>query len=336
MKIRNEYITAIESLGYTPEEARFLYLAATFSGYFVPRQFVSFTGAKRGARSTNLTRKLQSRGHASWREYPHLEGVYHLWSKLLYRIIDKEQLRNCRRHSTDFIRRRLLTLDFILANQQYEYLETEADRIRYFREVLGLSELVFPAKEFGGPQRPESVVRYFVDQFPMYLNSSEDSSSARITLTYVDPGHASLTGFRHYLEAYQELLSSLPAFSLVYVSNSPVHFVRAEERFRSFVERTFQDATSATLLRYFRLRKNWEAKQFADFSPQDVESLQLLGEQLTGPDTERLYAGWRAGQTFTGGFQGSAGNKRPSPDVRFECRLLSSGRAVITEFELTG
>jgi hypothetical protein len=33
----------LRSLGYTEDEARFLYLVATHSGYFSPRQFLNFT-----------------------------------------------------------------------------------------------------------------------------------------------------------------------------------------------------------------------------------------------------------------------------------------------------
>ena len=44
MKIADEHIHAIRTLGYTADEARFLYIVATHSGYFVPRQFVAWTG----------------------------------------------------------------------------------------------------------------------------------------------------------------------------------------------------------------------------------------------------------------------------------------------------
>jgi hypothetical protein len=37
MKVAEEYLLALRVLGYTDCEARFLYLAATHSGYFVPR-----------------------------------------------------------------------------------------------------------------------------------------------------------------------------------------------------------------------------------------------------------------------------------------------------------
>lgn len=38
----DEHIAAIQTLGYTGDEARFLYIVATHAGYFVPHQFISF------------------------------------------------------------------------------------------------------------------------------------------------------------------------------------------------------------------------------------------------------------------------------------------------------
>ena len=44
MKIPDVYIERIRALGYTEDEARFLYIVANHSGYFVPSQFLVFTG----------------------------------------------------------------------------------------------------------------------------------------------------------------------------------------------------------------------------------------------------------------------------------------------------
>ena len=44
MKISCEHMRAIRSLGYTEDEAEFLYIVANHSGYFVPSQFLVFTG----------------------------------------------------------------------------------------------------------------------------------------------------------------------------------------------------------------------------------------------------------------------------------------------------
>jgi len=39
MTIRPEHLAALIDLGYNDQEARFLYLAATHSGYFTPTNF---------------------------------------------------------------------------------------------------------------------------------------------------------------------------------------------------------------------------------------------------------------------------------------------------------
>jgi len=75
-------------------------------------------------------------------------GVYHLFSKRLYAQIDKETLRNRRKHSTEFIKTRLLLLDFIIAHPHHNYLETEQAKVAYFCEQLGLLKRSLPVKAY--------------------------------------------------------------------------------------------------------------------------------------------------------------------------------------------
>jgi|SRR5208283_157024 len=154
MKIPNEHLRAIQSLGYTADEARFLYVVATHSGYLVPRQFIAFAGASWGKRSQHFTDKLESRCHVTWREYQDMGGVYHLFSKTLYRQIDRENLRNPGRHATEFIRTRLLLLDFVLANQDHDYLETEHDKVHFFCDELAIPNRALPARPTRAHQPP--------------------------------------------------------------------------------------------------------------------------------------------------------------------------------------
>jgi hypothetical protein len=296
MNISSEHIAALQALGYTPDEARFLYIVATHSGYFVPRQFLTFAGVKSGKRSDQFTRKLESRGHATWREYTRVGGVYHLFSKTLYRLIDKGNLRNRRRHSTEFIRTRLVLLDFVLANQAYDYLETENDKVSYFCERLGIPKTALPVKAFSGPSRIDPALRYFVDKFPVFLEGSGGLSVSPVTFTYVDAGEASLAGFKHHLNAYKQLLSNLSDFHLLYVANSTVHFDAAERCFGEFANRALNDDSSAELFRYFRLRAAWDQKRYGNLSNEDVEWLNRASGRFSDQDTERLYAAWCMGE----------------------------------------
>jgi hypothetical protein len=295
MKIADQYLSAIERLGYTRQEAEFLYLAATFSGYFLPRQFVVFAGVKWGKRSTNFTAKLERRGHATWREYTNVGGVYQLFSKTLYRLIDRENLRNQRRHSVEFIRTRLLLFDFILANQAYEYLETDKEKVRYFHREMGIPLSVLPAKAYVCRAGSESVQRYFVDKFPLFFETPDDRAACRATFSYVDAGEATLAGFTHHVDHYAPLLHRLPSVSLTYISNSTVHFASAEKRFRLCLDRASHVTNSTDVLRYFHLRSAWEQKQYESLSTEDIEWLENAHMRIRTPDIDVLFSSWLAG-----------------------------------------
>ncbi len=123
MNIRERDLTAIQELGYTPGEARFLYIVATHSGYFQPRQCVASNGFAWGKRCQCFIDKLKSRGHVTWRKYQDIGGVYHLFSRTLYQRIDKTDSRNRQTHSTEPLPTRLLPPEFIPETPKQQYLE---------------------------------------------------------------------------------------------------------------------------------------------------------------------------------------------------------------------
>jgi hypothetical protein len=84
MAIKPSHIEALKALGYTEAEARFLYVVATHSGYFAARQFLSFTGAHWGKRTTTFWSKLQTLHHARRECFPKAGVVHHLFSRRLY------------------------------------------------------------------------------------------------------------------------------------------------------------------------------------------------------------------------------------------------------------
>ncbi len=135
MNIAPAHLDALQALGYTEAEACFLYIVATHSGYFTARQFLAFTGAHWGKRTTTFWSKLHTRKHARTECFPKSGTVYHLFSRRLYRQIERENIRNRRAHEIDFIKRRIAMLDFVLLNQGYQYLETEPDRFASSAEL---------------------------------------------------------------------------------------------------------------------------------------------------------------------------------------------------------
>ena len=291
MKIAEEHVAALEALGYSEEDSRFLYVVATHSGYFVPRQFVAFSGASHEKAAQPLTEKLKKRGHATWREYQNVGGVYHLSTRTLYRLTDRDYLSHRLPHSGESVRTRLLLLDFILANPAHDYLETEMDKVRYFSDKLGFPKNLLPARASAVPGR-EPTLGYFSDKFPLYLDSSAGSSPPVLTFSYVDAGPGRPGRFVSHLNAYAPLFRHLRSFRFLYIAHSPLRFPSARERFSLLVEAPLEEVLLDELERYFEIRAAWEGKQYGKLSTDDLEWLAQARERFTGPNIERLYAAW--------------------------------------------
>src|SRR6266699_698167 len=82
MNFPESSLANLGSLGYTEDEARFLYLVATHSGYFSMRQFLQFTRTKSGDKSMTFSQKLLAKGHATARSFLRNGLVYHLFSRI--------------------------------------------------------------------------------------------------------------------------------------------------------------------------------------------------------------------------------------------------------------
>ena len=170
MKILPIHTEALRYFGYTEEEARFLCLVATHSGYFTCQQFLQFIGTKPGKRSVAFARKMVEKKHASSKEYLRHGRVFHLFSRNLYEAIGRENVRFRRVHSTEYIRTRLIALDFILGNQDFTYLESEEQKLSFFCNQLGINNKTLPHKRYSGAIKENFTNHYFVDKFPMYYN----------------------------------------------------------------------------------------------------------------------------------------------------------------------
>ena len=322
MRIEVHDIAAIKALGYTEDEARFLYIVATHSGYFVSRQFIAFTGVEWGKRSAKFAQKLESRGHACWQEYQNTGRVYHLFSKPVYSAIGKENLRNRRRHSSEFIKTRLVLLDFVIANQQHDYLETEQQKVQYFCEQLGLSRKSLPTKAYEGSRGTEPTLRYFVDKFPLFLDTSGLSTPPVVTFSFLDPGQASIKGFATHLNAYEELFRQLNDFRFLYISNSPANFVRAEGWFSERVVSALSSDISGEILHYFRFRKAWDLKKYALFSNAEIESLNDAAKRFHGERFEGLYSAWSSDRLSAEAIRREFAQTEPHRKVAFTSVLV--------------
>jgi hypothetical protein len=331
MKMPQEQIERIATLGYTEPEARFLYTVATHSGYFTMRQFNAFTGVSRGKRSMTFAQKLLEHGHATVRDYMGAGCVFHLFSRLIYGPIDKDNVRNRRRHSFEYIRTRLVQMDFLLENPELDFLETETEKISLFCESLAVPKDVLPAKVYEGRPGSDPTVRYFVDKFPLFLAPPVSNASPVVTFGYVDSGAGSLWGFVAHLAAYQGLFRHLKSFRLLYIAPRTAEFRRAEERFRSSVKQPLESDVSNELLRFFNVRRKWENHEYVVPVAADFAFLNEARRCFHGERFDSLYAAWIAGTVSECDLRLEFSQVTPGRTIFFDTYLVRNGHSPIDE-----
>jgi len=210
--IHESQLAKLRVFGYTEVEARFLYLAALHSGYFTVRQFLDFADARSGKRNARLVEKLFGLGHASAQRYRRRSMVYHLHSRPLYDAIGKGDLRNRRGHELDYIKARLLALDYILAHPDDDYFETAEAKRQYFIRRFQVPESLFhPSKEHG-----KGIT--FADRFPLCVAYPCPDYMPVVTFTYLDPEHRNMDAYIGHLRTYRPLFRLLPGFQFLYIS----------------------------------------------------------------------------------------------------------------------
>lgn len=326
MRFPETSIENLRGLGYTEDEARFLYVVATHSGYFSTRQFLEFTRTKSGDRSVGFTQKVLGKGHAIARLLLRNGRVYHLFSRIVYRAIGRENLRNRREHGIEHIRARLMILDFVLGHLDYNYLETEREKILYFCEQLRVPRQFLPTKRYAGAIHKKATERYFVDKFPMFFRPH----STVVNFTFIDPGWENLTSFENHLFAYSGLFRALQEVHLTYVATRPTRLEAARKMFLSMVDRPPKVDLGEEVLRYFRLREAWEAKKYALFSNDDIERLNELTQRFGKHPCQERYLAWKDGQVSSDMVRSQFRDLTPPRKVTFDAELVN-GQAALFE-----
>jgi hypothetical protein len=331
MKIQADQIERIKELGYTEAEARFIYIVAIHSGYFTLRQFLNFTQAKRGKRSNAFAQKLLKHGHATMRNYMGVGCVFHLFSRTIYGQIEKDNLRNRRQHSFDFIRTRLVLLDFILNNQDLAYFETEQDKVNFFCEKLEVSKDLLPAKIYEGAPGSRPTIRYFVDKFPLFLASSLPGTPPVVTLSFVDSGFETPSAFTGHVNAYLGLFRQLNTFRFLYIAPKDAHFRTAGDRFRALVKRPLESDVSGEVLRYFQVRSKWDNREYVVPVTEDFEFLNDARRRFHGERFESLYEAWRTGELKELDLRREFSQLTPDRSVFFDTYLVKGDCSPVSE-----
>jgi hypothetical protein len=325
-------LEGLHLLGYTKRESEFLFLVATHSGYFTNRQFKWSAQTESGSVSHAFIRKLLDRKHASYHAYRSGGRVYHVFARKVYQAIERENLRTRKKHELEYVKTRLVALDFVLGHPQHRYLETEAEKVAFFEKEWNVSRGTLPVKQYRARRSAEVTPRHFVDRFPMFVDRL--SSPPIVSFTYVDAGAVTLEAFGTHLRAYLGLFQTLPKLEFIYLAPTPRLFQTAESEFYHVLYGVRDHSKSVNVLEYFRVRKAWEAKERV--ASADVVLLKEAQARYAGRQFEELYETWRKGAITDTELTRITVEARPSEKSIFRALVCGSSLAVFTDPQANG
>jgi hypothetical protein len=290
-------IQALKAFGYSHVEACFLRLVALHSGVFLPRQFNQYAGATKGKRVDNFLDQLRKNNHCRAYKLARNANIFHVTSKAVYRAIGHENLRHRRSHKIDYVKTKLLSLDYILENPAPRYLPTEEEKIHFFTKVLNVPMTELPAKAYKTPKSTTETLKYFIDKYPLFL-PKESFSPAVVHFTYVDPGpYVSCVDFLNHLRFYARLFSHLPEARMVYIHQTAAKVKLAEDQFLSFFRSGCKvNLDDLEMFKYFRLREAWEAERYEEIGASELLFLNRAKKKFVGARYESLFATWKLGE----------------------------------------
>ena len=287
-----ERVDALEPLGLTPRQTRFLVTVALHGGYCIRRQYSAFAGVRYGKNVRDFLDGLVVRGLAVRSTFrPDRGHVYHVHDKSLYRALGQEDNRNRRVASAALIARKLMVLDYVLSQPHAEWVATEADKVTLFTERFGVDFTDLPGRVYEASSAEDGgTTRYFVHKLPIYV--ADEPPTPHFVYMAAD---GSAEAFEHFLRDHRRLFARLPAWVVVCVQ--PGH-QRAEARLASAFERFMATAGGTahpeSLRRYFAARRLVESEQLSALSVADLNTFRAARRRYAGAAVERLYQEWMA------------------------------------------
>jgi hypothetical protein len=289
----DERVEALGYLGFTVRQTRFLVTVALHSGFCLRRQFARFADIEYGKNVRRFLDRLVTRGLAHRLAGDVNRGhIYHLSARSIYRAIDQEDNRNRRLAAPALIARKLMLLDFVLAQPADEWAATEADKVALCHARFHVPHAYLPRRIYAAPEMQEApLARYFVDKLPLYVAGEPP----RLHAVYLaaEPG---LRAFQRFLSDHRGLLGRLPHWAVTVVT--PVHTVDVRpfrQAFEKFVHGTpapESDVPVDELDWYFTTRRAVELDRLPSLSDALIERFQQARRQFGGLTFERLYQEW--------------------------------------------
>jgi hypothetical protein len=292
----DERVHALEPLGFSKRQTRFLVTVALHSGFCLRRHYTAFAGLKYGAGVRDFLDRLVARRLARRLDFrPDRGHVYHLHACAIYDAIGQNDNRNRRRTSAALIARKLMLLDYVLGEPTADWYATEQDKVALFTGRFGVPAGDLPRRLYctrDPNARADWTARYFVHKLPIFL-TGEPATPSFVYLVTDTTGQA----FAQFLDDHVSLLNHLPAWRIVAVAPQHIPGLPAcEAAFRRFAVGLRRPRThdEVTMLRmYFTTRTLLERDQIAQLSVKDLQEFRAARARLASMETETLYQRWQ-------------------------------------------
>jgi hypothetical protein len=283
---------ALQPLGFTPRQARFLTAVALYSGYCLRRQYVAFAGVRYGKNVRDFLDSLVDRRLADRFSVCADRGhVYHLNSRTIYRAIGHTESRNRREASAALMARRVMLLDFLLAHGDVEWLATEADKLDVLADRFGVPRKELPQRVYASSEPDaEPRTRFFPHTLPVAVVGDPPV----VQFVYLAAEHVG-GGFNAFLQDHAGLFGRLAACTVLAIGPSGLPALTSCE---SVFERFLARPAVALVLRsddlrwYFAARKAVDGGEFARLPVADIDRFRALRERFRGASFDAVYADW--------------------------------------------
>ena len=173
---------ALASLGWTGREARNGSPWSVSTAAFSPGLSFAAILMQTSKRAHRFVKAIIGRGCGVESEWPVVNGggkSCRISSKPIYRALGIENIRHRRKTTVSVLRRRLLSLDFVLEHPGMNWLPTEGEKVE-FLEGLGVHSNLIPRRIYYGAVRAQK--RYFALKLPVA------GGDKTVTFAYVDLG----------------------------------------------------------------------------------------------------------------------------------------------------
>jgi hypothetical protein len=299
----DERVRALEPLGFSARQTRFLATVALHSGFCLHRQYATFAGLAYGEGVRDFFDRLVARKLATRLAFRRDRGhVYHLQHSAIYEAIGQDDNRNRRRTSPALIARKLMLLDFVLAHPDADWYATEQDKVAVFADRFGVPVRDLPRRIYAprrtGPDAT-STIRRFIHKLPICLTGEPATVSFVFLVT-----DASGQPFAQFLRDHERLLGHLQAWRIVLVHPRHLPGVPAcVAAFRSFaadIERRAGPGEVEAVRGFFEERQRLES-DLQYVSTSELRTFQERYRRFLTPALVDLYRRWhREGDAVLG------------------------------------